>query len=135
MPAPTAAQLAAAIALREAMYRLLGASLDGTAPAPPDRERVNAAARRPPLAPQLSATGELTRTGTVEALLATLARDGLELLGSDERELLRRCADARCTRLFVDRSTRPPPPLVRHEGVWGPRQGGQLPGAPARAHG
>ena len=71
VPAPTAAQLAAAIALREAMYRLLGASLDGTAPARPDRERVNAAARRPPLAPQLSATGELTRTGTVDALLAT----------------------------------------------------------------
>ena len=104
VPAPTAAQLAAAIALREAMYRLLGASLDGTAPARPDRERVNAAARRPPLAPQLSATGELTRTGTVDALLATLAGDCLELLGSDDRDLLRRCADARCTRLFVDRS-------------------------------
>jgi predicted RNA-binding Zn ribbon-like protein len=46
----------------------------------------------------------VTRSGGVEAFVAALACDCLELLGGDDRLLLRRCADERCTRLFLDRS-------------------------------
>jgi predicted RNA-binding Zn ribbon-like protein len=100
----TAEELAAAIELREAAYRLLGARLAGCPPDEPDRERLNAAARGPRTVPQLTSEGALTRSGTVPALLATLACDCLELAAGPDGDLLRRCDDAKCTRLFVDRS-------------------------------
>jgi predicted RNA-binding Zn ribbon-like protein len=97
-------ELAAAVELREAAYRLLGARIDATAPTDADRELVNAAARRPPPAPQLGADRTLTRSGTLEAVLAALARDCVELAAGPEGDLLRRCDDPKCTRLFLDRS-------------------------------
>ncbi len=103
-PAVSAAQLAGAIDLREAVFRLLGAVIDGVRPRREDRALVNAAAahRRP--TPQLGASGDVTRSGGIEAVLAELACDCLELVAGPDRERLRRCDDARCTRLFVDRS-------------------------------
>ncbi len=103
-PEVTGRQLAVAIELREALYRMLSAALDGTAPAGEDRDLVNHAARRPRPVSQLLPSGAVTRTGTVEAVLAELACDCLALLGSEQRTLLRRCADPKCTRLFIDRS-------------------------------
>jgi len=100
----TPGELAAAVELREAAYRLLGARIDGTPAGEPDRARVNAAARRPAPVPQLGAEGALTRTGRLDAVLAALARDCLELAAGPDGELLRRCDDSACTRLFVDRS-------------------------------
>jgi predicted RNA-binding Zn ribbon-like protein len=96
--------LASAVALREAAYRLLSGALDGEAPRAEDRRLVNAAAARPGPTLQLSAAGEVSRTGDLGAVLAALAADCLDLLGGPDRDRLARCADARCTRLFVDRS-------------------------------
>jgi predicted RNA-binding Zn ribbon-like protein len=44
------------------------------------------------------------RTGNLDAVLAVLARDCLELHDSDDRRVLRWCADEHCTRAFIDRS-------------------------------
>jgi predicted RNA-binding Zn ribbon-like protein len=103
-PAVSASQLAGAIALREAVYRMLGARIDGDPPQPSDRALVNVAAAGAPPVAQLDATGTVTREGTTEAVLAFLARDCLDLFAGPDRARLRRCDDARCTRLFVDRS-------------------------------
>jgi predicted RNA-binding Zn ribbon-like protein len=100
----TADELVVAIELREAAYRMLGARIAGCLPDEPDREQLNDAARGPRTVPQLGPDGELTRSATLAALLATLACDCLELAAGPDGELLRRCDDARCTRLFVDRS-------------------------------
>jgi predicted RNA-binding Zn ribbon-like protein len=100
----TPGELAVAVELREAAYRLLGARIDGTEPLAQDRDRINAAARRPRPVPQLRADGSVTRSGTVDAVLAALACDCLELVAGPDGERLRRCDGERCTRLFVDRS-------------------------------
>jgi predicted RNA-binding Zn ribbon-like protein len=103
-PAVGRDQLADAIVLREALYRALSAVVDGGACPAADRARVNAAASAPLPVLQLTPHGAVERRGDLGAVLAALARDGLDLLGGADRALLRRCADARCTRLFVDRS-------------------------------
>ena len=97
-------QLAAAVRLREAMDRVLGARIDGARPAREDRELVNAAARRPQPIPRLTGTGGLERAGDLDAVLAALACDCIELFAGRDGALLRRCADPACTRLYVDRS-------------------------------
>ena len=103
-PRPTAADLRAARALREALWRLARARVEGRRLAPADRTLVNRWAAQPPPAPQLTARG-LTRTGTgVRALLAAVARDGVELLGGPLGERIRRCAGEGCALLFVDTS-------------------------------
>jgi predicted RNA-binding Zn ribbon-like protein len=97
-------QLEQAIELREAMYRALCALIDGEPPRPVDRDRINAAARHEPPAPRLDPSGAVVRRGSLESVLAALARDCIELFAGPDRARLRRCDGARCTRLFVDRS-------------------------------
>jgi predicted RNA-binding Zn ribbon-like protein len=89
--------------LREAMYRLVAALIDGRAAAPDDRVMVNAAAAVPPPAVRLDGT-TVHREGDLAAVLSVLARDCLELHRSPDRAWLRWCADGTCTRPFVDRS-------------------------------
>jgi predicted RNA-binding Zn ribbon-like protein len=103
-PAVSSAQLRLAIEIREAAYGMLEARIDGSAPDREDRALINAAASHPPPLPELDATGTLSREGGIDAVLALLARDCLELLAGPDRTLLRRCDDPKCTRLFVDRS-------------------------------
>jgi predicted RNA-binding Zn ribbon-like protein len=52
----------------------------------------------------LSPDGEVRRTGDLDAALAVLATECIELFRGADRDLLSRCADPRCTRLFIDRS-------------------------------
>jgi len=89
--------------LREAMFRLVRALLDGDGTDPADRRLVNAAAARPLPALRLEPDG-VRRTGDTDAVLAVLARDCLELHAGDDRHALRWCADENCTRPFIDRS-------------------------------
>ncbi|MBQ0980778.1 MULTISPECIES: CGNR zinc finger domain-containing protein [Micromonospora] len=89
--------------LREAMFRLVRALIDGTDAAPADRELVNDAAAGPLPELRLDVDG-VHRTGDTDAVLTVLARDCLELHASDDRHALRWCADEHCTRAFVDRS-------------------------------
>jgi predicted RNA-binding Zn ribbon-like protein len=96
--------LARAVALREALFGLVSAVLDDTAVSPPDRALVNAAAAHPGPTLELTARGAVRRTGDLDAVLAVLARDLLDLLGGPDRALLRWCADPACTRVVLDRS-------------------------------
>jgi predicted RNA-binding Zn ribbon-like protein len=90
-------------AVREALFALIAAAIDGQ-PSPADAlSAVNEAASAPPPIVGLTAHG-LRREGDLDAVLSALARAALELLGDPERARLKWCAAERCTRPFVDRS-------------------------------
>jgi predicted RNA-binding Zn ribbon-like protein len=98
------ADLDRARAVREALYALVRALLDGQPPPPAARRVANAAAAGPGPRPVLDATGAVTHRGGLDAVLSALATDVLDLHGDADRPLLSRCADDRCTRPFVDRA-------------------------------
>ena len=89
--------------VREALFALVAATIDGE-PAPLEALRVvNAAAAEPPPTPALH-DNALRREGDLDAVLSALARTALELLGGPERARVKWCAGEDCTRPFVDRS-------------------------------
>lgn len=93
-----------AVALREAMFGLIAALLDGEPASAADRDLVNAAARHAGPHVRLTEGGSVRRTGDLDAVLAELARDCLRLHEEPDRAALRWCADPACTRPFLDRS-------------------------------
>jgi predicted RNA-binding Zn ribbon-like protein len=101
-PDPTAEELDQARELREVLYRLAVACARGQAFAAKDRALLNRWAAEPPPAPQLGPAGlTWTRSG-VRALLAAVARDGVELFGGPLAQRIRECAGEGCALLFVD---------------------------------
>jgi predicted RNA-binding Zn ribbon-like protein len=98
-------QLESGRSLREAINRL---ARPGVEPDAGDRLELNRWAEHPPLAPQLTAPGELVWVSDrpVEAALATIARDGIDLLTGPLAGRIRECAAPDCALLFVD-SSRP----------------------------
>ncbi|MER7013805.1 ABATE domain-containing protein [Saccharopolyspora sp. NPDC000359] len=92
----------AALALREAVYRLaldrvLGRSFD-----PASLDIVNSTAAGPVLAVRLSDSGVST-SGDLPAVLTQLARSAIALL-ADPDACLKECGRADCTRIYLDRS-------------------------------
>ncbi|PRY12822.1 putative RNA-binding Zn ribbon-like protein [Kineococcus rhizosphaerae] len=103
-PAVSAAQLVRAREVREALFAVLAAALDGT-PAPPSaRELLNTTALRPPVGLHLGDAGAVERSGDLDAVLSGLVRDCFDLLSGPQRAALSWCDDERCTRVFVDTS-------------------------------
>ena len=102
-PPVTKQALEDAKAIREAMFGLVAALINHQTPNPADRALVNAAAEVSPPLLRLDDDG-LHRSGNADAVLAVLARDCLDLFDSPDRAALRWCADANCTRAFIDRS-------------------------------
>jgi predicted RNA-binding Zn ribbon-like protein len=100
----TPAQLTAARELREVIYRVIFGRINGANPTDADVTALNAAARRSPVELSLAGDGAVRRAGTVSQLLSAVARDALDLLGSDQIGLVRECDGPRCTRLYVDSS-------------------------------
>ena len=90
-------------ALREAMFRLVATLINHQNASATDRALVNAAAEFPPPLLRLE-DDRLHRYGDIDAVFAVLARDCLDLFDSPDRAALRWCADATCTRAFIDRS-------------------------------
>ena len=90
-------------ALREAMFRLIATLINHQTASATDRALVNTAAEASPPLLRLDDDG-LHRYGDTEAVFALLAQDCLDLFDSPDREALRWCADATCTRAFIDRS-------------------------------
>jgi len=105
-PEVTHAQLEGARGLREAIYRT--AKLAGEeAPDPQDVEEMNRFGARSPLAPRLAPDAKsLTWNGDdpVEASLATIARDAIDLVSGPLASRVRECAAPDCALLFVDAS-------------------------------
>ncbi len=102
-PPVRSVDLERARALREAVFRLVTALIEGGVPDRADRTLVNAAAAAPPPVLRLDDDG-LHRVGDTNAVLAALARDCLDLHASPDRASLRWCDDQTCTRPFIDRS-------------------------------
>ena len=90
--------------LREALYRLAVARLDGRPFPEADRALLNrwAAGRTP--APCLEADGMSWAREDASALLSLLARDAVELLGGELGGRIRQCGGEGCALLFVDTS-------------------------------
>ncbi|MFD0690227.1 CGNR zinc finger domain-containing protein [Actinomadura fibrosa] len=105
-PPAEAADLAAAVDLREAIYRAAIARLAGTGPADADRELINRAAVAAPPVPRLLPGGGTERAGGPTAALAAVARAAIDLLGGSTAGALKQCEADPCTRLYLDASRR-----------------------------
>ena len=103
-PLVDAAGFARAVALREAIYRTVSARLAGRRPRPADVRLLNATAAGPSLRAVLSNDGRRQVTGDLAAVLGALARDAIDAVGGPDGERLRRCANPRCTRVYIDAS-------------------------------
>lgn len=103
---PTEAQLAAAKDLREVIYRIAVAVINGTPLSWDDVDLLNHYAAVPPVVPVLRPDRSLGRLATdpVAAALSSLARDAIELVSGDWVSRLRECAKHDCSLLFVDAS-------------------------------
>ncbi|MCK2220366.1 ABATE domain-containing protein [Actinomadura sp. ATCC 31491] len=97
------ADLAQAVAVREAIYALVTARLAG---GPYDEKALallNEAAGRPPAAPRLTPEGRWVEATPCQAL-STVARHAIELLSGPDVPLMKECANPECTKIFIDRS-------------------------------
>lgn len=103
-PRTTAGDLASARVLREAIFLLAGKP--GRAKGEAARETLNRIAAGSAAAPQLQTNGAMRLEGGAGALLVTLAREAVQLFGSDVAKLIRQCESATCTLYFVDTSRR-----------------------------
>jgi predicted RNA-binding Zn ribbon-like protein len=97
-------ELAAAIALREASYRVVVARLGGGRPEAADVDLLNEHGSQPQLTPVLQPNGSVRRGGTAPQLLARLAADLLDLYAGPDFEKVKECSAAGCTRLYIDAS-------------------------------
>jgi predicted RNA-binding Zn ribbon-like protein len=102
--AVTEDDLAAAIELREAIYRVVTARLEHRPLEVADVDLINDRASQPRLTPQLDPAGSASRDGTASQLLASLAADLLDLLAGGDIENVKGCAHPDCTRLYLDSS-------------------------------
>jgi predicted RNA-binding Zn ribbon-like protein len=103
----TTEQLRTARRLREAIYRLVEAAMAGEPGLDADGERVNAYARRLPVAPQIGPEWQpqiWTGREAAAAGLASVARDAVELLTSSDIDRVRECDAGDCALLFWDAS-------------------------------
>ena len=65
---------------------------------------LNHDAARMPVGLALSKGGALRRSGSLDQVIASLARDGIELFGGPDATRINQCARTGCTRLFLDRT-------------------------------
>ncbi|MCP2167457.1 CGNR zinc finger domain-containing protein [Goodfellowiella coeruleoviolacea] len=102
-PQVSPAEFTQLLDLREAVYRLVRASLCGQPWPAADVDTVNALADGPAPRVTLSTTG-LVRRGSGAAVAAVISRAAADLLAQCGELRLKECERERCTRLFVDRS-------------------------------
>jgi predicted RNA-binding Zn ribbon-like protein len=109
-PAPAAALLADAIALRETMYQVFHAQACGDVVSDRDLTALNAALAAAPPRQRLARAGDGYgwQIGPVAisapVLLAPVLWSAADLVTSDRRRRVRLCADAQCLWLFLDAS-------------------------------
>lgn len=105
---PGPADLDAARTLRESLYRLTMSTLGRASAQWADVEIVNHWAAQPTPVPGLAIHSRTLHRSdpapTTSAVLAAVARDGVELLADPEAGSIRECEDPACTLLFLDTS-------------------------------
>lgn len=97
-------ELALAVRLREAIYRLACAAYGHITYGAPDCRLVNKMAANTPVRVQLTVGGSVSRVGDVDAVLATVSRSAVELLSGSLARDIKECLGEQCTRLYVDSS-------------------------------
>ncbi len=90
--------------LREAIYRTAVARIAGRPASPGDILVLNQHGANAPVTVGLGPDGTIIRSGALPAILATIARDAIELIGGPDAARLRQCGRSGCTRMFIDRS-------------------------------
>ena len=100
----SADELAAAIRLREAIHSIISARLESGGGDVEDVDLLNGHASHPQLVPRLHPDGSVSSEGTASQLLAKLAADLLDLVAGPDRDKVKHCSHAGCTRLYVDAS-------------------------------
>jgi len=96
--------LTAARRLREAIYSLAMARIDGARPPIAARKVLNAAARVPAAPPEIDARGVFHVRGAAASLLPLVAREAIALLGNEAGTRIRQCEADGCAVLFLDTS-------------------------------
>ena len=99
----SAADLAQAVELREAIYALALARMNHEELPQDAVTTVSAHADRSTVAVSLI-DGKLVRTGSVSQALSALARQTIEIVGAPDAELLRECGRPECTQVYLDMS-------------------------------
>ncbi|MET9293314.1 CGNR zinc finger domain-containing protein [Streptomyces sp. NPDC003077] len=99
-------EVTAARRLRDALHRVAVARTRNEPSAPRDLDTLNEAAAHPPLSPAIGPDGERRWSGTSNgtALLATVARDAIDLLTGPFAHRVRICAAENCYLIYVDTS-------------------------------
>jgi predicted RNA-binding Zn ribbon-like protein len=107
-PAASRQDLAHARTLREAVYQTIKRRMGGQPPGPGDLAIINDWAGRPPPRRWLEADDSQLRarsdSTTAAAILASVARDAVDLLGGPLAGRIRECAAQDCALLFLDTS-------------------------------
>ena len=107
LPKISAPELVSLRLLREAIYRAACAVRQSRKPLPEDVATVNAWAARGTLVPELSPDGrsaDWKSERTLSPVLATIARDAVDMLTRTPPARIKLCADPTCRGLFVDES-------------------------------
>lgn len=99
-------EVADARRLRDALFRAAVAHIRGESPAARDFEIINQAASHPSLAPVIGSDGKRrwSETASGTHLLATVARDAVDLFTGTLARRIRTCADEDCGLIYVDTS-------------------------------
>jgi len=106
-PRISASELASARLLREAIYRVACAVRQVRKPLPEDVATINIWAARGTLVPELTSDGQSAdwkNERTLSPVLATIARDAIDMLARTPPGRVKLCADPTCRGLFVDLS-------------------------------
>lgn len=93
--------------LREAIYRAASAVRQSRKPLPEDIATINVWAARGTLVPELTSDGrsaDWKNERTLSPVLATIARDAIDMLTRIAPARIKLCADPTCRGLFVDES-------------------------------
>jgi predicted RNA-binding Zn ribbon-like protein len=90
--------------LREAIYQVAVALINGGAAPAKSLSTINGIAANPPATPRLARDGSFSLAGDARASLATLAHEAIRLFGGDQGERVRQCAGDGCALLFLDTS-------------------------------
>jgi predicted RNA-binding Zn ribbon-like protein len=102
-PASTPADLVEATSLREAVYALVRARLDGSAWPSSALDTLNRWNGYDGPTTRLTPEG-VERAGDATSALAVVARAATDVLSQAEPGTLKECANERCTRIFIDES-------------------------------
>jgi predicted RNA-binding Zn ribbon-like protein len=107
-PAASRQDLAHARTLREAIYQTIKRRITGQSPGPGHLAIINTWAGQPPPRTWLEADDRQLRTrrdaATAAALVASVARDAVDLLGGPLADRIRECSAEDCGLLFLDTS-------------------------------